>query len=236
MFQKFHAHGLTTRRPQSLAFAWLLLIGLTLSLGACTYDVAPPAMPALEVPSGFTNKVNGTWALVIDNKVLTAHIDPPGFACGAFDYPIDINTSFQRSLVQVFRQVANEVVLSDHRLSAAELKARGYSGQIEFGELAFTPDVTFNQMSLTAKVDISVELDAELTVRSTSSVLLTKQLAASAVANTDAGIICQNAPQAITRAVGTAMQQLMVNSASAFGDSRDVRLMSGVWQPNAAVR
>jgi len=214
----------------------IAILALTAALGACTYDVAPPAMPTLEVPSGFTNKVNGTWALVIDNQVLTAHIDPPGFACGAFDYPIDMNTTFQRSLVQVFRQVADEIVVTDHKLTAAELKSRGFSGQIEFGELAFTPNVTFNQTSLTAKVNVSVELDATMTVRTPGSVLLEKRLSADSGADSDAGIICQDAPKAITRSVGTAMQQIMVNSASMFGNSRDVRMMSAVWQPTRAVR
>ena len=214
----------------------IAILMLTAVLGACTYAVAPPAMPTLEVPSGFTNKVNGTWALVIDNQVLTAHIDPPGFACGAFDYPMDMNTTFQRSLVQVFRQVADEIVVSDHKLTGAELKSRGYSGQIEFGELAFTPNVTFNQTSLTAKVSVGVELDATMTVRTPGGVLLVKRFSADSGADSDAGIICQDAPKAITRSVGTAMQQIMVNSASMFGNSRDVRMMSAVWQPSRTMR
>ena len=214
----------------------IAILMLTAVLGACTYAVAPPAMPTLEVPSGFTNKVNGTWALVIDNQVLTAHIDPPGFACGAFDYPMDMNTTFQRSLVQVFRQVADEIVVSDHKLTGAELKSRGYSGQIEFGELAFTPNVTFNQTSLTAKVSVGVELDATMTVRTPGGVLLVKRFSADSGADSDAGIICQDATKAIARSVGTAMQQIMVNSASMFGNSRDVRMMSAVWQPSRTMR
>lgn len=228
-------HEVHLQDPIARCARRLSLLGALL-LCACTYDVAPPAMPSLEVPSGFTNKVNGTWALVINKEVLTAHIDPPGFACGAFDYPIDMNTTFQRSLVQVFRQVADEVVLSDHKLSGAELKTKGYAGQIEFGEVAFMPGVKFNQISLTAKVNVSIQLDATMTVRNAAGVLLVKRFSADTGIDTDAGIICQDAARAITRAVGTAVQQVVVDSASTFGNSRDIRLFSAVWQPSRFAR
>jgi hypothetical protein len=231
MFQKIRP------RTAVMLSAWrIAFVGTALWLGACTYDVAPPAMPSMEVPVGFTNKVSGAWALVIVKSEITAHIDPPDFACGAFDYPMDMNTTFQRTLTQVFRQVADEVAVSDHRLSDAELRAKGYSGQIEIGELAFTPNVKFSQMSLTAKVNVRVELDATMTVRTPSGTVLVKHLSADSGADTDAGILCQDAPKAITRAVGTAMQEIMVDAASAFGNSRDVRMMSEVWQPSRTSR
>jgi hypothetical protein len=226
-------------RPQNptLRKAWLIALAASaLSLSACTYDVAPPAMPSMEVPVGFTDKVSGTWVLVIDSNVITAHIDPPGFACGAFDYPMDMNTTFQRTLTQLFRQVADEVAVSDHKLSPAELKAKGYAGQIEIGDLAFTPNVNFNQMSLSAKVSVSVELDATMTVRTPARTVLVKRFSADSGADSDAGLICQDAPKAITRAIGTAMQQIMVNSASAFGNARDIRMMSEIWQPGRVAR
>jgi hypothetical protein len=206
------------------------VLTLAVSLCACSYDVAAPVVPYPEVTSGYTTKVGGAWAIVVAKQTLNTHIEPSGFACGAFDYSVDVDSSFRRSLLQAFREIADNVVLVDHRLSANSLKAGGYSGQIEIEAPSLIPDITFTQNILSARVDANIELDATMTVMTEKGVLFEKPLAVSASSSADAGVLCQKAPQSMARAVGSALRQMVANSASAFSESRDVRLLSDMWQ------
>jgi hypothetical protein len=202
----------------------LLGSALALILGACaTVPDAPPVFVP-QVQSAFTQKVPGRWVLAVSNTSLDTQIAPKNFACGDMTFPVGLDAPLPRYVVQSFRQIADDITLSDHVLTDDEIRAGGYAGQIVLGSAALTPDVAFAQHGLTAYVDSNMALSAALDVRGHSALLLHRAFTVNGISHTDAGIICQNGPGGIGRAADSAMQQLAVAAATAFSDSTSIRL------------
>ena len=211
------------RGRQAPAWCGLAAI-LLLCLGACAGGVDPQPMSSVEVPSAFTTKVAGTWALVIADRSLDTQIEPPDLACGGNTFPVDMEARLRRFMVQSFSQVADQVVLAEHEMAASDLKSQGYTGQIVVASTALTPNVTFRRTGLSALVDSDMELGATIEVSGHAGVLYRHAFSLTGISHADAGIICQKGSAAIARAADSAMQQLSIASASAFADSPEIRL------------
>ena len=202
------------------------LILLLLALGGCA--VLPGTLPIspVEVPSSYTQKVPGRWALVVGDTRFNTEIEAPGLACGDMSFPVDMDRSFRQYLVQGFGQIADEMVPVDHSLSDGEIRSGRFSGQIVVGSSTLLPNVNFVQHGFTAYVDSNMALSATLDVESRGHRLLRKTFTVTGISHVDGGLICENATGGLARAVDSAMQQMTVDTASAFSDSTDIRLIA----------
>jgi hypothetical protein len=215
---------MTTVHPLAPALKAMLAGALLMLAGGCASDADSPPLTVAEVPSAFTNKVAGSWLLVVADRPLDTRVEAPGLACGGLDFPVEMDALFRRYLVQSFRQVADDIVPADHAATGDELRQQGYAGQIVIAPATLVPNVAFAQDGLTALVDSHVELAATMDVSGRRGVLLHRAFASTGISHADVGIVCQRGSRAIARAMGSAMQQLSVASASAFGNAPDIRL------------
>lgn len=197
-----------------------------LALGGC--GSLPDTLPLsyFDVPSAYTQKVPGRWALVVANASLDTDIEAPGFACAGMNFPVKIDNAFRQYLVQGFGQIADEVTPVDHSLSDIEIRSGRFSGQIIVGSLALAPSVNFAQHGFTAFVDSSISISVSMDVAGHGRPLLHRTIAVTGISHVDAGIGCENAAGGLARAVDSAAQQISVSAASAFADSTDIRLVA----------
>jgi hypothetical protein len=197
-----------------------------LMLGGCA--VLPDALPIsrLDVPSSYTQRVPGRWALVVPDTRFNTEIEAPSLACGGMSFPIDMDRAYRQYLVQGFGQIADEVVPVDHLLSEGEIRSGRFSGQIVVGSSTLVPNVNFVQHGLSAYIDSNMAINATLDVDGKGQRLLHKTLTVTGISHVDAGLICQNAAGGLARAVDSAMQQMTVDMASAFSSSADIRLIA----------
>jgi hypothetical protein len=199
---------------------------LLLALTGCAAPVAEPqAVPTvLDIPTAYTAKVPGRWALAVVGPSLNTQVAAPGFACGGMVFPVDLDLQFRRYLEQGFRQVADDVTAVDHPLTHEELRAAGYSGLIVVHDAALAPNVTFQQDGYRALVDSNLRLSATLDVGGRAGVSYHHVSTANGISHADAGLICQHGSNALALAADNAMQQVAIDAAAAFDASADLRL------------
>ena len=199
---------------------------LLLALAGCADPVAEPvpAPAVLDIPTAYTAKVPGRWALAVVGPSLNTQVAAPGFACGGMVFPVDLDLQFRRYLEQGFRQVADDVTLVDHPLTREELRAAGYSGLIAVHDATLAPDVSFQQNSYHALVDSNLRLSAILDVNARGGAAFHRVSTANGISHADVGIICQHGTNALALAADNAMQQVAIDAAAAFDASADVRL------------
>jgi hypothetical protein len=194
---------------------------LLLALAGCAAPVAEPqaVQTVLDIPTAYTAKVPGRWALAIVGPSLNTQVAAPGFACGGMVFPVDLDLQFRRYLEQGFRQVAEDVTAVDHPLTREELHAAHFSGLIVVHDATLAPNVSFQQDGLHALVDANLRLSAAIDAGPYHRIST-----ANGISHAEAGIICQHGSNALALAADNAMQQVAVDAAAAFDASADVRL------------
>ncbi|HWD28616.1 MAG TPA: hypothetical protein VG387_15700 [Rhizomicrobium sp.] len=192
-----------------------------LALAGCAAPVAEPlpAPTVLDIPTAYTAKVPGRWALAVASPSLNAQVAAPGFACGGMVFPVDLDLQFHRYLEQGFRQVADDVTPVDHPLTREELRVAGFSGQIIVHDAVLAPDVSFQQDGIHALVDSNLRLSAIVDAGTYHRVST-----ANGISHADVGLICQHGSNALALAADNAMQQVAIDAAAAFDASADIRL------------
>jgi hypothetical protein len=103
---------------------------LAAGLAACTYPVETPPAEAAPVITAYTDRVPGKWVLIVDAAKATTTLQDAGTRCSQSDYPLDLAKTFTETADATFKTVGDDVRVSDHALSKAELMSGGYSGVI----------------------------------------------------------------------------------------------------------
>jgi hypothetical protein len=202
----------------------ICIIGVALSAGlaACSYQIETSPTEPAPVVSAYTDKVPGKWALLIDADKASTTLEAGGVRCSQFDYPLDLTQSFGRTAQATFKTVADDVRLSDHQLSRAELASGGYMGVI-----------TIRVTELRAKVGVTgvidthaaaaTEIDGTILVIKAGDRVVDTSESGKGEAERDAGIVCGGAADAVAAASDDAVQDVVRQFAEQFANSHAVR-------------
>ena len=196
---------------------------LGLILSACTYQVQTVSAPQLDVYSNYENKVPGKWALIVDSSQFTHTVKSEGLSCAAHNYPLDLSSSFKQSVAATFENIVDSVEVMDAPIPAETLTSRGYSGVISIRAEDLRSRLIFQPGLFTGTADVTVELDAGMTVFGPHGKLVGTRGTGKGEGNSDAGQFCGGATDAIGHASESAMKDLLGVLGERFSNAPQVR-------------
>lgn len=195
---------------------------LVLGLGACSYAVETPPPGPVDVVSAYSAKVPGKWVLLVDASKATAVLEAEGTRCGRADFPLDLSQSIARTTEATIRTMTEEVRLSDHPLSHAELASGGYAGVIVVRIESFHAGVKTNGL-IEARASATAEIDATIAATKNGERLVDSRQSGKGDAERDAGLDCSGAAEAAAAASDAAVDEVVRKLAEQFANSRAVR-------------
>jgi hypothetical protein len=195
----------------------LVVLGFAALAGCGTQEVPIESAPALDIPSNYADKVSGTWVLAIDDAPLAKDIMFPGEACARTDFPIDLKASFDRSVIDTFRPLVEDVRPGDAAGAAHT------SGVIRVTVTDFRVRTRDVSGILVHTMESVMELDLTLEVDGPNGKLLETQATGTAKSQGNAGFICEAGSPILAIAARNAMTDALTPIATAFANSRTVR-------------
>lgn len=178
----------------------------------CAYNVQPSSVSAINVYSPRSDKVPGTYALVIDESLANVRreVRPSSYVCAAHTYPLAIGEALAQSIRGAVRQTVAEVEESRGGTTAGA----GRSGTIVFRLDDFQPRLTCSMGFFSGTCTGTAELSISMTVRNPAgAVVLNTAASSSRSADADAGAACgsggESLSQAFSRATRDVLERLM---------------------------
>lgn len=197
-------------------------VALAAGLAGCSYPVEP-ATPLAPTPfNAYTDKVPGKWALLIDADKTGTTLAAVGLRCSQFDYPINLQKSFSAAAEAAFRSVTEDVRLSDHELSKAEIVSQGYSGAIVVRVTDFSAKLA-TEGAIEARAEADTEIAGTILVLKNNTRTLDASATARGEAQSDAGLACGGVGDAVAAASNQAVRDLARKLAEQFANSHDIR-------------
>ncbi|HET6156927.1 MAG TPA: hypothetical protein VFE34_01150 [Dongiaceae bacterium] len=195
------------------------------SLCACTYDVKTTASPALNVYSSYTDKLPGSYALLVQSDILAKKVDPSSHACSANNYPIDARATFKQSATDTMAQLVEKLEPVEQALTREQLQAGNYRGQIIIKAEDYDPRLTFVPGFWTATASSTVDISASLLVDGPSGRLLGTKASESRTEESEVSG-CGGGKDALGRANGKATEALLDRLAERFSSEPRLRATS----------
>ena len=174
----------------------LTAIIAAVSLCACTYEVKTTASPALNVYSSYTDKLPGSYALFVQPE-------PNFHECSAFDFPIDARATFKQSATETMKQLVEKLDPVEQPLTAEQLQAGNYRGQIIIKAEEYSPRITFASGFWAGTATSTVDITASLLVDGPAGRLLGTKASESRTADAEA-VGCQVGTDVLAKANGKA--------------------------------
>ena len=191
-------------------------------LSACTYEVKTTAAPALNVYSSYGEKLAGKYALLVHSDIMTKEVEPSSDNCGPHDYPIDARAAFKQSAIQTVTQLVETVEPVETALTATDLAAGGYKGQIIVKAEEYDPRLTFIPGFWVAHASSTVDISASLLVDGPEGRLLGTKASESRTVESDASG-CGSGTDALAKANSKAMAAVLDRLAERFSNEPRLR-------------
>ena len=193
-----------------------------LGLAACSYQIEQPS-PQVPAPfMAYTDRVPGKWLLFVDASAITAHLGISQPRCDRFDYSMDFSRTFAKVAASTFEKVADDIRVTDHKPTHAEMSSGGYTGVIVLKVSEFRP-----RMKVDGILDVTADADAEIAgnilVTKDGKHLVDENEAGKGDGTHDAGLLCDDVGDAMSDATTVAMQDLIRKFAERFANSHDIR-------------
>lgn len=211
----------TQRRGMTAAAALLLLVG------GCSYDAHVPARPASDIISNYDTPVNGRFALYVDSDAMRHTINPTGYDCSAAEYPTDGRSSFRNAVIQTMERVVASVEVVDEPLAREDLIARNLTGMIRVEAEDMDTALNFIPGFFSSNMEADVEVAASLTVDGREGRVLGSTFRGDGTAIADVGFACEGGADAISRAAGKAMEELLRTMGEQLSNAPRVRALEG---------
>lgn len=200
-------------------FACVALLG---ALSACSYaveQISPEPEPAI---TAYAEKVPGKWALLIEADRAIIHPEAQSARCSQFDYQGDLSNAFSRTAAATFEKVADDVRVSDHALSRAELASGSYSGVIVLRVTGVHSKVRVDDL-IGGQAIADAGFDGTILVTHDTDRLIDDSQSARGHAERAAGLACDGAADALAAADDQALKDVVRRLAEQFANSHAVR-------------
>lgn len=203
----------------------LAAVVAAVSLCACTYEVKTASSPALNVYSSYDDALPGTYALLVDPEILTKKVDPKSHACSAHVYPIDARIAFKQSATETMTKLVEKLEPVEKALTAEELRAGNYSGQIIVKAEEYDPRLTFVPGFWTSTASSTVDMSVALVVDGLSGRLLGTKASESRTVESDVSG-CSSGSDALAKANAKATEAVLNRLAERFSNAPRLRTNS----------
>jgi len=199
------------------------VLAVALSLSACARNVEVMSAPNLNVYTSYADKMPGKWALFVQASSLRRDVHTDGFQCAAYNYPLNLESSFKESVAATFRNLVTEVNLVNQAPTVASLANDGYAGLIRVNGDDLRAHLTIKPGFFSATAEVTVEIDAGVIVEGRTGRLLGTQASGTGRADHDAGAFCSGTGATISEASQSAMKASLGQLAERFSNSPQVR-------------
>ncbi|HKD23250.1 MAG TPA: hypothetical protein VKB71_14635 [Rhizomicrobium sp.] len=191
-------------------------------LAACSQPIDPPTAEPVAILSAYADKVPGKWLLLVDAAAANAAPEASGTRCSEFDSPLDLSRTFTGTAEATFRTVADDIHISDHPPSRAELASGGYTGVVALRVTRLHTSVKTDGL-IEAHASADAEIDASIVVTKGGDRMVESTQSGKGEAERDAKLDCSGAATAVSAASGAAMQDMTRKLAEQFANSHAVR-------------
>lgn len=101
-------------------------------VAGCAHKIAGPAATAVKFRSSYSEKIEGNWAVVVDegSTVFSREIEVSSFECSLHSVAFDSEDSIQVSLVNAFKNIFEEVTVRRTNPTIDDMKADNLSGYV----------------------------------------------------------------------------------------------------------
>ena len=206
------------------SFHRLALLSLPLLFGACSYSAPIEMSASYNVKSSYEEKVPGNWALWVDSsEFVNNNVSPKTHLCSAHSFPIDARAVFEKSAINTFANITENIERVDNPIPGSSLKAQGFDGQIVIESQDMDVDLIFVPGFWTAKTEAEVEYEASLTATVGSTKVIGTTVSAEGEYSNDAAGACEGGATAIGEAAGEGMQKKLKRLGEAFASSTRLR-------------
>jgi hypothetical protein len=195
---------------------------LAAGLAACTYPVETPPAEAAPVITAYTDRVPGKWVLIVDAAKATTTLQDAGTRCSQSDYPLDLAKTFTETADATFKTVGDDVRVSDHALSKAELMSGGYSGVIVVSVAGLKASIKTNGV-VEARAVAETEIEGEILVIKGGERMVDSRQKGKGDAERDTHIDCSGTGEAAAAASDAAVQDVVGKLAEQFANSHAIR-------------
>jgi hypothetical protein len=199
------------------------MLAATLSLGACSYNVSPPATGAANIYSQYSDKIPGRWLLVVEASALNTTARPVGVVGSAHNYPISGSEAFRQAARATVANIVEDVELVATTAPMAETNAVGTVGQILIRVDSFQPRLQIIPGFWSATASASAEISAGMTVDGPGGRLLGTSAGASRTADSPSGSFAEGGAQALAEAVGRSQRELLERLGERLSNAPQVR-------------
>lgn len=196
----------------------LVLLGLVL-LSGCTQEVAVESAPVLDIPSAYADKIPGTWLVAIDDSKLSTDVVLPAEACSQMDYPLDVARAFDKSVMDTFRGLAEEVRPADPNA----VLGKDYTGVVRVRVDNFRVTIREKPNFMQYAFQATVEIDAKLAVDGPNGRITDAESAGTADSEGASGMLCESAGPILAAAARNAIADALAPLAEKFANSASVR-------------
>lgn len=199
-------------------------LSVFLLFGACSYSAPVEMSASYNVKSSYEEKVPGNWAIWIDSsEFVDNNVTAKTQICSAHSFPIDARAVFEKSAVNTFANITENIERVNNPIPGDALKAQGFDGQIVIEGQDMDVDLIFLPGFWSAKTEAEVEFEASLTATVGSTKVVGTTVSADGEYNSDAGSACDGGAAAIGEAAGEGMQKILNRLGEAFASSTRLR-------------
>jgi len=205
---------------------YIISLALSLSyLSSCSYSVAPTAAPAVNVYSSYDTKIQGRWALVIDEGTTEFNrvIKSSSYACSAHKYPLNSGDTISLSIKRTMANVFHEVIEMSTMPNISELSQDNISGVVIIRLDNFIARVRCDQGFWSTDCIADIDMAFGVEVRGNKGILFGTSVGDQKTSEGGAGSGCGNISNIIAEAYRLALRDSMERMAEKISNSERIR-------------
>jgi hypothetical protein len=204
----------------------MLAIIACLLLSSCAYSVPMTISPAVNVYSGYDDKIPGTVVLVMDDSLRNIHDDiaPTSYFCSAHKFPIIMGTALTASIEETTSALFENVAEENNLPTQRELMGLNARGTVFVRLKRFSAKIRFSQGFWSSSADASSELVLDVTVRDVNNrSLMVTSVGGERSADGDAGSYCKNGANVLSDSISKTIEDTMERYAERISNSEKIR-------------
>jgi hypothetical protein len=205
-------HGISSPLPYQAVIRHIGRAGLLilmLLLAACQHKVRASYSPALDIPSGYLEKIPGKYLLQVKSERLSGKFGVSGQACGTHSFSLDLAEAFEGSVVRTIENLIEQVDRSEIATDRYALRLLGYRGLIRVIGEDLEVDIKAIQGLWSVEMEAEIKLTAAYIVDGLEGRLAGGRVYAEAKDRHDAGAVCSGGAIAVQKSAERALRRLM---------------------------
>ena len=179
------------------------------TLAGCQYKASTSFSPALDVYSGYKDKIRGAYLLNVTSSQLSGDFRVSGYVCSAHSYSLDLTQAFEGSVMQTIENLIERVDQSEISLDRDTLRSQGYRGLIRVIGEDLEVEITAIPGFWSTEMEAETKLTAAYVVDGREGRLAGGRVYAEGKERHDAGAACCGGAIAVGKSGERALRRLM---------------------------